>query len=179
MNSNIEKLKAASQGDTDTQADSAMQSKEEKTAEDDWDTDYVEDPAVAKETLAAMEIGIALSAVALGAVFAIFIRTPQYFIGVAAGTLLSCLEALHMYHTIDNSLSMDEGRARVYAGSMSMARLLAFGALVVAACLLPGYINVLGVIVGMTGLKAGAFLVPMVLKVIKNKKEGEKECWKG
>ena len=85
--------------------------------------------------------------------------------------------AAHLYYTIGKSLDMSEEKAAGYTRGMAVLRLMLMGIPLVAACLLPEYLNVLGVLFGLTGLKIGAFLAPGVLKIIKKfKKEGEREC---
>ena len=132
----------------------------------------------ARITLYTLIIGIIICGLVFGAVgcFIAKHRIP-YILGVTIGTFAACGIAVHLYYTIGKSLDMPEEKAAGYTRGMAVLRLMLMGIPLVGACLLPEYINVLGVLLGLTGLKVGAFMQPGVLKIIKKfKKEGEREC---
>ncbi|MCR4778919.1 MAG: ATP synthase subunit I [Lachnospiraceae bacterium] len=132
----------------------------------------------ARITFYTLLIGIVVTGFVFGAFGCIFIKPRlPYIFGVTIGTLAACGIAAHLYYTIGKSLDMSEEKAAGYTRGMAVLRLMLMGIPLVAACLLPEYLNVLGVLFGLTGLKIGAFLAPGVLKIIKKfKKEGEREC---
>ena len=132
----------------------------------------------ARITLYTLIIGIILCGLVFGAVGCFFTKhRAPYIFGVTIGTFAACGIAAHLYYTIGKSLDMPEEKAAGYTRGMAVLRLMLMGIPLVGACLLPEYISVLGVLLGLTGLKIGAFMQPGVFKIIKKlKKEGEREC---
>lgn len=101
----------------------------------------------------------------------------QFALGTVLGTLTACGIAVHMYVTIDKALDMAPEAAVNYSRWMAIVRIGLMGIPVVVALLLPSYLHVLGVFLGLLGLKAGAYLQWGILKLIeKKKKEGERKC---
>ena len=132
----------------------------------------------ARITLYTLIIGIVVCGLVFGVIGCLITgRRVPYILGVTIGTFAACGIAVHLYYTIGKSLDMPEEKASGYTRGMAVLRLMLMGIPLVGACLLPEYINVLGVLLGLTGLKVGAFMQPGVLKIIKkHKKEGEREC---
>ena len=125
------------------------------------------DPMDPKETLKAFLVAIVITGLLLGAVGFIFFTTVQFALGVLLGVLTACGTAVHLYASLDKSLDMPADKAGNYQRSRAMLRLLIMGLPILIACLLPNVFHVLGVLLGITGLKLGAYLQPVTLKAIK------------
>jgi len=133
----------------------------------------------AKDTLYALILGTVFFGTVMGAVGTILFvdsRLP-FALGTALGMVTACGIAVHLYKTIDKALDMEAEAAVTYTRQMALLRIGLMGIPVIAALLLPEYLHVLGVFLGLLGLKAGAFLQTGILKLIqKNRKEGERKC---
>lgn len=90
-------------------------------------------------------------------------------IGLWVGTLMVMFCALHMYRAIDRALDFSEKDAQKYVMSRAMMR---YGLIVVVFLLLEATKagNVLCFALGLMGLKAGAYLQPLLHKVMKRRR---------
>lgn len=97
-----------------------------------------------------------------------------YFLGALVGSASAAGLAVHMYLSLDKGLDMDPDSAQKYIFSRSMLRL--FMMLVVAAlgAMIPG-LSMIGVILGLLGLKVSGLMQPLVSAYITKKifREGE------
>ena len=127
-------------------------------------------------TLKSMEIGIVLSVLVLALVGVFIVKDKlQFALGAALGCVVACGMAVHIYVTIDKALDLPEDKSSGYVTRMALLRLMLMGIPVLLACFLPGVFNVLGVLLGLTGLKLGAYLQPGVLKIINKPEKKVKE----
>lgn len=128
-----------------------------------------------KQTLYALILGILISGIffgVLGTLILTEIRLP-FALGTVLGTAVACGLAVHMYRSIDEALDMEPDFAKRYMRGRSTLRMGLMGITLGAAFVLPEYLHVLGVFLGLMGLKAGAYLQPGILKLIEKRKEGE------
>lgn len=122
------------------------------------------------ETLAELMIGIFLWGVFWQAAGVWFVPDKvSCSIGLWSGVLTAELCALHMYRSLDRALEFSEKDAQKYMMSRSMMR---YGLIIVVLLLLmiteAG--NPLCAFLGVMGLKAAAYLQPLLHKAIKRRR---------
>lgn len=122
------------------------------------------------ETLAELMIGIFLWGVFWQAAGVWFVPDKvSCSIGLWPGVLTAELCALHMYRSLDRALEFSEKDAQKYMMSRSMMR---YGLIIVVLLLLmiteAG--NPLCAFLGVMGLKAAAYLQPLLHKAIKRRR---------
>lgn len=127
-----------------------------------------------KATLIEIFIGIGIYFVIAEIMGLIFVENRlTYTFGLGIGTIGAMLLATHMYLTLNKGMDMDESGASKYIKTSSFIRLI-----IMLLILLLGrvvtYISFLAVIIGLFGLKIGAFMQPLVNKYVSTKiyKEG-------
>ena len=126
----------------------------------------------AKDTLYTLILGTIVSGIIFGALGTwLFVDTRASFAcGVLLGMVTACSIAVHLYKTIDKALDMAPESAVSYTRRMSLLRIGLMGVPVVLALLFSEYLHVLGVFLGLLGLKAGAFLQPGILRLIQRRR---------
>lgn len=122
------------------------------------------------ETLAELMIGIFLWGVFWQAAGVWFVPDKvSCSVGLWSGVLTAELCALHMYRSLDRALEFPEKDAQKYMMSRSMMR---YGLIIVVLLLLmvteTG--NPLCAFLGVMGLKAAAYLQPLLHKVMKRRR---------
>lgn len=123
------------------------------------------------ETLSQLLIGIGIFEVIALVAGVFFVESPiKYLIGMLIGSLLAFGCAYHMWYTLDKNLTINadnENGAKAYSIKNSMVRygviLIVFGIVCVTDFAYP-----LAAFLGIMGLKAGAYIQPLVVK-FKNK----------
>lgn len=137
-----------------------------------------DDMQIAKDTLYSLILGILFFGIILVTLGTLLAADKAAFVlGGLLGVVTACGIAVHLYKTIEKSLDLDPERSVGYTRGMALLRLGLMGLPVIAAVLIPQVLHPLGVLAGILGLKAGAFLQPAFLKLIKKwRKEGESEC---
>lgn len=124
----------------------------------------------ARETLRELQTGIILFAILAAAGGIWFVSDPlAYGLGVFFGAAVAFGLSIHMFHTLEIGLELEEKSATGYIRRNAVLRILIMGAAVAVACLFPAYFNVIGVVLGLLGLKAAAYLQPVIHKKLKGK----------
>lgn len=117
-------------------------------------------------TLFELEIGISL----FGVVCQMFVFLPEnkinYSAGLWIGILTAALSAFHMWYTLDKGLDFDEKSAIGYLGRQNIIRYLAI--VIVLIIVAVSHIgNPLSAFLGIMGLKAAAYMQPLIKRVSK------------
>jgi hypothetical protein len=74
----------------------------------------------------------------------------------------------HMYHSLEQAMLFDAKNATKKVQKGTALRFLLMVAVLVAALLLPQWISVIGVALGVLSLKFSAYLQPLTHKVLQN-----------
>lgn len=107
-------------------------------------------------------------------VIALVIHLPlvmctRLVLGVLIGFILSVLSILHTASGLNISVDLDEDRAKAYATRQSLVRIAVFViVLVVVARFVDPYMALM-IAVGVMGIKLGAYLTPLIKKILKEK----------
>lgn len=125
------------------------------------------------ETLRELMLGILVFGIlAEIVIMVISSRTAYNSLGLLCGILVSEFMAFHMAYTIEISILLPEKGAIAYMRKMMIIRY-------VVVCIVLGVIGVtnianpITVIVGIFGLKMGAYMQPLTHKLISKRKRGE------
>lgn len=90
--------------------------------------------------------------------------------GIAAGCMTAVLLGIHMYWGLNRTLWLEEKSAKAYARRLSAFRMFIMMAVLAVSGIFTQYVNVLGTLIGLFGLKAGAYVQPFIDKILfKNK----------
>ncbi|BBF44738.1 ATP synthase protein I2 [Lachnospiraceae bacterium KM106-2] len=89
--------------------------------------------------------------------------------GILFGGLFSILILTQLYFSLQKTLELDQNRAEKYSVRHAIIRLFLMGVALVVGILAPKIFNVLGIMLGILGLKAGAYLQPSIHKIINQK----------
>lgn len=91
-----------------------------------------------------------------------------YTLGLLLGNTIAGIMSVHMYRSLEQAMLYDEKTAvkKVQKGTILRYVILLAG--LAAALLLPEYISIIGVALGVLSLKFSAFLQPLTHKVLKN-----------
>lgn len=122
------------------------------------------------ETLAELMIGIFLWGVFWQAAGVWFVQDKvSCSVGLWSGVLTAELCALHIYRSLDRALEFSEKDAQKYMMSRSMMR---YGLIIVVLLILmiTEVGNPLCAFLGVMGLKAAAYLQPLLHKVMKRRR---------
>lgn len=116
-----------------------------------------------KQVMADMIIGMVIWGLAALAVLEIiFHGSLAIAAGVAVGVLTAAGLLWHMYHHLDIALDMDSGHAQRHVQFAAMKRLAIMAVVLAVSMTQYRYINPIGTVVGIFGLKLAAFFQPMV-----------------
>ena len=91
-----------------------------------------------------------------------------YTLGLLVGGLIAGFMSHHMYRVLEQAMLYDEDTAAKKVQKGTILRLLLMMAGLVAALLLPEWISVIGVALGVLSLKFSAYLQPLTHKVLQN-----------
>ena len=91
-----------------------------------------------------------------------------YTLGLLIGCLIAGVMSGHMYHALFQAMLYDEETAAKKVQKGTILRYVFMLAGLVAALLLPEYISVIGVALGVLSLKFSAYLQPLTHKVLQN-----------
>lgn len=121
----------------------------------------------AKETLRELKTGIVLFAI-LAEVGGIWFmkNKPAYGLGVFFGAAVAFGLSIHMFRTLEIGLDLDEKSATSYIRRKTVLRIVIMGVAVALACLFPAFLDVIGVLLGLLGLKVSAYLQPVIHKYV-------------
>lgn len=138
--------------------------------DENWEEDdvidvlpYEPDPFEARDTLYDLYAGNVLFSL-LSMIIGLFFVSAKgaYILGILLGGAVACGMALHMYRSLDVALELGSDGAVKYMRKRTGVRMIVMGAAVVAACLFPEIIDVLGVVFGLFSLKLSAYLQPVI-----------------
>ena len=120
-----------------------------------------------KQTLYELMAGLGLCFVIflLGNIFVS--NRVAYTLGLLLGCLISAGMGGHMYHSLLQAMLYDQETAAKKVQKGTILRYLFMLGGLVTALLLPGYISVAGVALGVLSLKFSAYLQPLTHKVLK------------
>ena len=90
-----------------------------------------------------------------------------YTLGLLIGCLIAAVMSGHMYHALFQAMLYDEETAAKKVQKGTLLRLLLMMAGLVTALLLPEWISIIGVALGVLSLKFSAYLQPLTHKVLK------------
>ena len=91
-----------------------------------------------------------------------------YTLGLLIGCIIAGTMSVHMYHSLEQAALYDSETAAKKVQKGTFLRFLIMAAGLAAALLLPKYISVIGVAVGILSLKFSAYLQPLTHKVLQN-----------
>lgn len=91
-----------------------------------------------------------------------------YTLGLLLGGIIAGVMSAHMYRALEQAMLYDEDTAAKKVQKGSILRVLFMIAGLVAAMLLPRWISIVGVALGMLSLKFSAYLQPLTHKVLQN-----------
>ncbi len=81
-------------------------------------------------------------------------------LGTLLGTAAAAILILHMYRHLDIALDMDAKHAQSHIQIASFQRVFIMGAFLAVSFVLPAYIDPVGVVLGMFGVKISALMYP-------------------
>ena len=121
-----------------------------------------------KQTLYELIIGVVICFILflLGNIFVS--NRIAYTLGLLIGCLIAGLMSGHMYHALFRAMMYDEETAAKKVQKGTILRYVFMLAGLVSALLLPEYISVIGVALGVLSLKFSAYLQPLTHKVLQN-----------
>lgn len=95
--------------------------------------------------------------------------------GDLIGSIVATGFAFHIYHTLDIALDLDSGHAAARARQGSMLRSMITIGVLIASLYFKQWINIVGVLFGILGLKLSVYLQPLLekisVKLTKDRKE--------
>lgn len=119
-----------------------------------------------KETIIGFLIGIGIYAVLIELVGFFFSEDFfSYTLGLLFGVAVAIFLMIHMAKTLDRALDLPQTQAIKYTRRQSFLRLAVMLAAMVIALMIE-QLNFIAVILGMLGLKMGAFIAPKLLKAL-------------
>lgn len=117
-----------------------------------------------KETIIGFLIGIGIYGFLIELVGVFFSENLAYYsFGLLFGIVVSILLIFHIVYTLDKALDMPQGQATKYTRKQSFLRLF-FMLIAMVVALMVEQFNFIAVLLGMLGLKIGAFIAPHVLR---------------
>ena len=103
--------------------------------------------------------GISLVAIIAGFVFFPTLDGGlSFFYGVAVGTVVSVFRVFAIERSVTKALEKDEARAKVYANGMYLVRMLVVAGILIVAAINHPFINIWGVLAGITSGQASFYL---------------------
>lgn len=131
-------------------------------------------------TLFELSLGILIYGVIFEIILLIFARDPAYSIGLWIGVLLAVAGAFHMWWSLDRGLDMPEKEAVKSMGTQNIIR-YAILVVVMGALMCTDFANPIFTFCGYMGMKASAYLNPLIhkLRVGKNGREPEEDMKDG
>ena len=120
-----------------------------------------------KQTMYELIAGIALCFLVfrLGNIFVS--NWIAYTLGLLIGCIIAGIMSVHMQHSLEQAMLYDEETAAKKVQKGTMLRFVFMIAGLVAALLLPQWISIIGVALGVLSLKFSAYLQPLTHKVLK------------
>ena len=88
--------------------------------------------------------------------------------GLLIGGVIAGVMSTHMYRSLEQAMLYDEETAAKKVQKSTILRFFLMLVALVAALLLPQWISIIGVALGILSLKFSAYLQPLTHKVLKN-----------
>ena len=115
---------------------------------------------------------VAIDLVAL--IPAIFIKKGNQFVmnsfaysmGILLGMTVALVMAVHMYKTLEKAILCDKEKAKSKTRLAAFVRMLMMVASLAAAVLLPEYISVLALMIGILAMKVSALMQPLTERLV-------------
>lgn len=129
----------------------------------------------ARETLKELIVGIVLYAIIL-CIGSIILFRGQYSIvcGIALGTVGAVILAVHIFWSLNKSLDLGEDGAVKRERFMVILRMVIMGLIAAVGIIFSQQFHILGIFVGLLGLKISAYLQPLLHNyILKPKEKGE------
>lgn len=119
-----------------------------------------------KQTLYELIAGIILCLILflIGNIFAS--NRIAYTLGLLIGGVIAGVMSTHMYHALEQAMLYDEDTAAKKVQKGTIVRVLLMMAGLVAALILPEWISIIGVALGVLSLKFSAYLQPLTHKFL-------------
>lgn len=89
-----------------------------------------------------------------------------YSLGILLGFLVAVFMCIHMYVTIEKAIMCDSKKAKAKTKLAAFLRMLVMVAALAAGALLPDYVSIIGVMIGILALKVSALMQPLTDKLI-------------
>ena len=91
-----------------------------------------------------------------------------YTVGLLIGGVIAGVMSTHMYRSLEQAMLYDEETAAKKVQKSTILRFFLMLVALVAALLLPQWISIIGVALGILSLKFSAYLQPLTHKVLQN-----------
>lgn len=118
-----------------------------------------------KRTLVELLFGIAvINIIAMAGNF-FFKNKLAYTLGILLGCAVACFMCIHMYKTLEKAMLCDDKKAKSKTKLSAFLRMLVMVGALIAGVLLPEYISLPGVMIGIISLKVSALLQPLTDKL--------------
>lgn len=121
-----------------------------------------------KRTLADLIIGIALIDIVALAGNVFCKNKPAYSLGILLGCLVAVFMCIHMYVTLERAMLCDSKKAKAKTKLAAFLRMIVMVAALAAGALLPDYVSIIGVMIGILALKVSALMQPLTDKFVLN-----------
>ncbi len=135
--------------------------------ENDVNSEVESDANSARDVLEELIVGIIIFAV-LQCVVGFFISSDfmAYIVGTFLGSCTAVIFYIHLFHSLDKALDMDEKGAVRYTRQRTIIRMIIMGTVVVVAFTFYEHVNVVMTFIGIMNAKFSAYLQPFVHKYI-------------
>ncbi|MCR5585681.1 MAG: hypothetical protein K6F63_09655 [Lachnospiraceae bacterium] len=109
-----------------------------------------------------------LLALVIGAVVRLFFdfNCMAYAFGILAGMAVAVFMVIHMYTVLEKAVICDKKHARAKTKFGALLRMAVMVVVLIASALLPEFISMLGVIIGILALKIAALTQPLIDKFV-------------
>ncbi len=119
-----------------------------------------------KRTLADLIIGIVLIDL-LALVGNIFCKNKlAYSLGLLLGCIVAIFMCVHMYVTLEKAMLCDNKKAKTKTKLAAFLRMIVMVAALAAGALLPRYVSIISVMIGILALKVSALMQPLTDKFV-------------
>ncbi len=105
-----------------------------------------------------------LSALVIGAAVRLFFDFSYmpYALGIMAGMAVAVFMVIHMYAVLEKAVLCDKKQAKTKTKLGALLRMAVMVAVLILSALLPQFVSMLGVIIGILALKIAALTQPLI-----------------
>ena len=118
-----------------------------------------------KQTVFELIVGVLFCVLVFGAGNLFVSNRFAYTMGLLLGGIIAVIMSIHMYGALQKAVFYDEETASKKMKISALIRMLFMIAALIAAVLLPQFISIIGVVLGVICLKFSAYLQPLTHKV--------------